>query len=190
MTTKKNSILRKLLFPTLVVALCLTLFVGCGKEDEPDIDASFISSKLETMSELVSAKLTYNGVIHYQDGNVPFFTQKEFLMVYCAEVKAGIDLAAVGVEVTDTEVTITVPEDIAVDVKVDPNSITFYAEKTSLFNKDEKEDAVAAIQAAEEHVLEHGGIEELKSTARKEAVLLITNLVESLIGERNLVVLS
>ena len=190
MTKERITTLRRAILLILVAVLCLTLFAGCGKEDEPEITASFISNKLEPMSELVSAKMTYNGIIQYSEGNVPFFTHKEFLMVYHADVKAGIDLSKVQVEVTETNVTITIPDDISLDVKVDPDSISFYAEKKAIFNPETKDDTVDAIKAAEENVLADGGIEELKTTARKNAILLITGLVEELIGERTLTVLS
>ena len=189
MTGKRKNELRKMILLALVAALLLTVCAGCGKKKEPELTAEFIGSKLEPMSELVSAKLTYNGVIHYEDGNVPFFTQKAFLMVYKAEVKAGIDLSNVDITVTDTEVRVSIPEEVDVDVTVIPESLEFYTEKKALFNQDEKEDTVSAILAAEEHVMENGGIEELKESAREEAALLITGLVEALIGERTLVVL-
>lgn len=190
MTTTRKNVLHKNLYLLLLVAICFVLFAGCGKNKEPEITAEFLGSKLEPMSELVSAKMTYNGVIHYSDGNVPFLTQKEFLMVYRAQIKAGIDLSKIEINVTDTNVTISIPKDVSLDIAVDPDSITFYTEKTAIFNREKKEDALDAIHAAEEHALEYGGIEELKSTARKEAALLITGLVEPLIGERTLTVVS
>lgn len=48
----------------------------------PKITNSYISNRLEKASELTSAKLTYNGIIHYTDGNIPFLTKKEILMVW------------------------------------------------------------------------------------------------------------
>ena len=65
----------------------------------------------------------------------------------------------------------------------------FYTEKTALFGKDEKEDAVKAIQEAEQHVLETGDLDGLKESAREEAALLIAGLMGELIGDRTLVVL-
>ena len=65
----------------------------------------------------------------------------------------------------------------------------FYTEKTALFGKDEKEDAVKAIQEAEQHVLENGDLDGLKESAREEAALLIAGLMGELIGDRTLVVL-
>ena len=170
--------------------MLLTLLAGCGNESDPEITASFISNKLEPMSELVSAKLTYNGIIEYTDGNVPFFTQKAFLMTYHAEVKAGIDLSKISIDVTDKDVTITLPDEVSVDIKIDPDSVKFYAEKKAIFNSEDKDDAVDAIKAAEENVLAHGGIDELKKTAQEQASLLISGLVTEIIGDRNLIIIS
>ena len=173
----------------LLLILSVILLAGCGTSEEgPELTPGVISQKLEAMSELVTAKLTYNGVIQYTDGNIPFLTKKEFLMVYRAEVKAGIDLSKVEIEITDTDVTVTIPDEVSVDVHVDPDSITFYAEKTALFNNEQKEDVLTAISEAEKDVVENGGIDELKKLARKEAIALIKGLVEELIGERTLTV--
>lgn len=190
MAEKRLSIVRRITLIILCIILLLTTFGGCGRNDGPEITSEFISKKLEPMSELISAKMTYNGIIQYTDGNVPFFTLKEFLMVYSAEVKAGIDLSQIEIHVTESDVTIIMPDEVTVDVKIDPDSIKFYAEKNALFNKEEKEDVVGAMKAAEDHVMENGGIDELKKLAREEAVLLIRTLVQELIGERSLTVIS
>lgn len=178
---------KQLIIFILIIATVATL-AGCAKK-EPEITASFISNKLEAVSELISAKLTYQGIIQYKDGNVPFFTQKEFLMVYGATVKAGIDLSQITIDVTDKNVTIRLPADVSIDINVDPDSIVFYAEKNALFNKENKEDVLGAIKAAEEDIMQNGGIEELKATAKEEAILLIKSLIEELIGERSLTVI-
>lgn len=190
MKTKRNAVLHKMVCLLLLSAICIGALAGCDSSKDPEITAEYIGSKLEPMSELVSSKMTYNGLIHYSDGKIPFLTKKAFLMVYCAEVKAGIDLSKVDIKVSETNVTISVPKDISLDIKVLPESIEFYSEKNALFNKDEMEDAVSAIQAAEENVLEFAGVEQLKDTARKQAILLITNLVEELIGDKTLTVVS
>ena len=64
-----------------------------AKSDEPVLSSTFISEKLEKVSELTTAKLTYNGLVQYTDGKVPFLTKKAFSMIYRAEVKAGVELS-------------------------------------------------------------------------------------------------
>ena len=185
---RKYSFNQKTISFLLVITILAVMFTGCSKTEE--LTAGFISSKLEPMSELVTAKLTYNGVILYRDGNVPFLTLKEFIMVYRAEVKASIDLSKVKIDISKSEVRIKLPDKVSLDINIDPESITFYAEKGALFNRESKEDTVSAIKAAEENVLEYAGIEELKSLAIEQATTLITGLVGEIIGDRALVVSS
>ena len=182
--------MKKRILPlALIVLILLSIaMTGCSSQKEPEITATLLSSKLEPMSELISAKMTYSGIIHYTDGNVPFFTQKEFWMTYRAEVKAGIDLSLVKIDVTEKDVTVTLPKDSTVDIKVISDSIQFIAEKKAIFNPEDREDTVSAIQAAEEDIMLNGGIEELQETAKEEAVLLIKAFIGEIIGERTLTV--
>jgi len=174
---------------TVVVIVCAVIYVtNKVLNGEPEITNTFISDKLEEASELTSAKLTYNGLIHYTDGKIPFLTKKAFLMTYCAEVEAGIDLSEVDINVTVSKVKITIPQIEILDISVDPDSIQFYDEKTALFNWTEKEDVVDAMQVAKDDVTENANIEELKSKAKEQTEVLLEGLFEDSIGDRELVI--
>ena len=78
-----------LIMTIIIVAALFGLIFVIGKMIEesrkPDITNTYISSKLETVSNLTTAELTYNGLIHYEEGDIPILTKKSFSMVYRAE---------------------------------------------------------------------------------------------------------
>lgn len=180
-------IVKALIQLTMVFLIVCTVIFVVGrltKEPQPEITGTFISDKLETASELTSAKMTYNGLIHYSDGNIPFLTQKAFSMTYRAKVKAGINLSKVDVEITDSKVIITIPEIEVLDLSIDTDSIQYYDQKSALFNGESKDDALKAISAAKEDVTENGGIDELKTAAKSQIEVLMNGLFKDSIGDR------
>lgn len=173
----------------LVIAFVIIfVVVSLRRDEEPEITSTFINNKLQEASELTSAKMIYNGLVRYSDGEIPFLTKKAFTMIYRAEVRAGIDLAKVEVSVTDSKVTIRVPETEILDVHVDADSIQYYDEKFALFNGEKREDAIEAIRKAEEDVRENGEVEELKNTAAEQVKVLLESLFKDCVGDRELVI--
>jgi len=171
----------------IVVAVFGLIFV-IGKMIEesrkPDITNTFISSKLETVSNLTTAELTYNGLIHYEEGDIPILTKKSFSMIYRAEIKAGVDLSKVESYITDTEVVLVVPAVEIQDIDIDETSIQFYDEQVALFNWEEKEDTLDAMAAAKADVEEKVNLTELKLKARTQTESLLKGLFEGTVGER------
>lgn len=177
------------LVTVLVIALVIIfVVVSFRKDNEPELTSTFINNKLQEAGELTSAKMIYNGLVRYSDGEIPFLTRKAFTMIYRAEVRAGIDLEKVEVSVTDSKVTIKVPDTEVQDVHVDADSIQYYDEKFALFNGEKREDAIEAIQKAEEDVRENGDVEELKSTAAEQVKVLMESLFGDSVGDRELVI--
>lgn len=158
------------------------------EQREPEITGVFISEKMQTMGELTSAELIYNGLIRYSDGEIPVLTKKEFSMIYRANVKAGVKLSEAEVEITDEQVVITLPQVQILDVTIDPDSIEFYDEEAALFNWTEKEDVIDTMQAAKSDVIANANIEELRAKAKNQTELLLRGLFEDAIGERMLVI--
>lgn len=191
-TKEKNTGIAKAAIYLLIVlviagtAVFLTMYFT--KESEPEITNSFISDKLEAASELTAAKLTYNGLVRYSEGSIPFITKKEFSMIYRAEVKAGIDLSKVKSEITDTQVKITVPKIEILDISIDESSIQFYDERFALLNWEKKEDLLETIQEAKADVEAKGDMDGLKENAKNQIEILLVGLFEDCIGERELVI--
>lgn len=190
---KRNTakiILRLINLITILTALCVVILVMNIKKKEsgPEITNTFINNKLEAAGELTSARMIYNGLIRYSDGKIPFITKKAFTMTYRAQIKAGIDLAGVKSEVTDSRVTIRIPEIEIQDILIDEDSIQYYDEKFALLNAEKKEDALMALEKAKEDVRENGDIGELKNAAGKQTEILLKSLFQDSIGERKLVI--
>ncbi len=177
-----------LIMTIIIVAAVFGLVFVIGKMVEesrkPDITSAYISSKIETVSHLTTAELTYNGLIHYEEGDIPILTKKSFSMVYCAQIKAGVDLDKVESYVTDTEVVLIVPEVEIQEIDIDETSIQFYDEQVALFNWEEKEDTLDAMAAAKADVEEKVNLTELKLKARTQTESLLKGLFEGAVGER------
>ena len=155
---------------------------------EPDIDIAFVNAKLENISELATEELVYTGILMYSDGTIPFITQTGFSMLYTADVKAGVDLSQMDIDVTDTQVLISIPHAKILSINVDPDSIHFYDEMHALFNWSQKYDVTEALTAAESDVKDKVVSYDLITKAEEQAEIAITDILEGTIGERELVI--
>lgn len=176
----------------------LALMVGAGAgfygharysvPKEPELTSAFVSGKLEAVSELTTARLTYTGLIKYSEGKIPILTQNSFSMIYTAKVRAGIDLGRAGIEIGEEQVVITLPECEVQSIDIDEDSIEFYDEHWALFNRTEKEDVIDTISAAREDVQEKADLESLLESADLQTRQLVTELLEDEIGELELII--
>jgi hypothetical protein len=107
-------------------------------------------------------------------------------MRYSAQIKAGIDVNDVEIEVEDDEVNVTVPEADIQSVYVDPNSIVFYDRKMSLFNWNTNEDTIDAVKEAENDALAMINKMALKAEADKQIEEIYTAILSEVIGDREL----
>lgn len=119
---------------------------------EATLTSEVLMSKLESSSELVTSKMNMVGVVEYDDAGVPVLSKGDFVMIYKATVKAGIDVKKVQFAIDDQSriVYIYVPDAQVLDVKVLPDSVKYYNKGYALFNNDSHEDAVKAQQQAED----------------------------------------
>lgn len=178
-----------LLIVIILAGMVVYLTQSLRRERQPEITGTFIDSKLEAAGELTSAKMIYNGLIHYSDGTIPLLTQKAFNMTYRAEAHAGVDLSQAKTEVTDTEVIVTLPAVEILDISIDDDSIQYYDEKAALLNWERKEDALDAIASAKEDVEQQTQeMEDLETMAREQAKTLITGMLSETIGDKTLVI--
>lgn len=136
----------------LILAIVVTVITVCSYEPEQTLDTTYIIAKLEKSSELTTAKLNFTGISEFKDAGIPFISKSDFIMVYKATARAGIDVKNIKVKPDDTKhiVWLTLPKAEILDVKVDMNKIKYFDEKFSLFNVDAKEDANKANALAEE----------------------------------------
>lgn len=87
-----NGMFRRMMHLVMVVIIivaALFIFQQIKKPKGPELTSTLVGSRLEAVSELTSAKMTYNGFIHSEEGTIPLLTQKAYFMTYEADVKAG-----------------------------------------------------------------------------------------------------
>lgn len=166
---------------SLVLVLGILFIVIYNKEEK--IDSSFIITKLENSSELITAKLKYTGMGEYTDDGIGFINRSDFKMVYEATASIGIDVDEIEVNVDNFSdiVWVKVPKAKILSVKVDPNSIKYFDEKFALFNFDSKDDANRA-----NSLVENSAYEELNDTgimdmANRQSEVLIKGLIQDII---------
>lgn len=171
-----------------IVAVVLAVKDMTENAGQPKITGTFVSEKLEDCSELSSAELTYRGMVGFQDGDIPFLTQKAFSMLYTAEIRAGVDLGEAQVSVNDAELRIDLPPVTVQTLTILPDSLQVIDEQRALLNWTSRDDTVKAMQYAEDDAMEHADIDGLKARATEQTEKLINGLFEGFIGNRTLVV--
>ena len=129
------------------------------------------------MSDLTTSQLQYRGMIRYEEGTITFINKKSYTMLYDASVKAGIDMEQAKIQVTRKKVKVTLPKAKIQEIVINPDTLEFYDEKNSLFNWDDKQDTVKALQLAKEDATSRIDETELLKQAEQQAELLIKNLV-------------
>ena len=157
-------------------------------EEEQKIDVTYVGNKLEAISELTTAKMTYNGIIHFKEGKIPVITKKEFHMAYRVSMKAGFDLDKAEIRVTDNTVTINLPEAEIYEPTVYEDSFQYFDKSFAILNPEKMDDLAQAISEAKADALAQPETQEMKVRAEEQAVVLITALLEGQIGERDLVI--
>lgn len=171
-----------------IIAVAAVLIIGiivgkhweAGKSKKPEISSTAIAEQISELSELSTAELGYRGLIHYSEGEIPFLTKKQFTMIYDAQIKAGVDLSAVKVTVTDNSVTVSLPSAQVQSIHIDPDSLEFYDETFALFNTQERTDTVTALQDAEKDAKEYVQETDLLASADKKAQSLICGFINSI----------
>ena len=157
-------------------------------DEERKIDVTYVGNKLESISELAVAKMTYNGIIHFEEGKIPLITKKEFHMAYRVSLKAGFDLSKTVISVTDRSVEIELPQAEIYEPNVDETSFQYFDVSFGLFNPEKMTDLSEAITQAKMDVLAQPETEELKLTAQEHVKSLIKGLLQNEIGDRELII--
>lgn len=169
--------------------VCAVLGIFLGKwieqQKKPVFNGRVIQQKISMCSELTTSTLDYHGAVYFEDGGIPWITQKTFTMGYDAHVEAGIDLSKTQVEVEDNVIYVTLPDVEVQDIVIDPNSLTFDDESFALLNWKKHEDVAEALQYAYEDAYTHVNETQLKEKARTQAEDVIRTLLTPIIEDEN-----
>lgn len=139
------------------------------------VDTEYVKALITKSSELTAAKFNYTGMTEYEDSGIAVLSKSNFIMVYKATARAGIDVQKVKVKVDDAKKTVllTIPRAEIQDVKVDTSSIQYFDEGFALANTNQKEDSNEAINMAEKDAREEiktSGVLEMADT-QSEALI-------------------
>ena len=179
----------------LIIALLLGAVLAAGgifymhMKAQPHVDAKGLMERLEESSELTVEKSYYTGIVRFSEGTVPLINKNGFSMKYEAELDAGFDLEDVSIEVTDNAVVVTVPKAEILSIDIDPDSLEFYDNKTSLFKTDRKEATKKALQEAEKDAEENASRKGVLEAADKRAEVIFKGILEGGVGDRDIIVL-
>ncbi|MBR2540495.1 MAG: DUF4230 domain-containing protein [Mogibacterium sp.] len=181
-----------------ILTILITLLVGAGLaaggmyymhlKAQPKVDAKGLMERLEESSELTVAKNYYTGIAKFSEGTVPLINKNGFSMKYEAEIDAGFDLEKVSIEVTDDQVIVTVPPAEIQSISIDPDSLEFYDNKTSLFKTDRKEATKKALQEAQKDAEANATKKGLLEEADKRAEVIFKGILADGIGDREIVI--
>lgn len=181
-----------------VIVLSVVLGVKLGAEwqqiktekenHRTEITSDVLHQEIEQIGELATVSYYYTNMGKFEDAvqllehDVPF-TTKSFILSYDGEIKAGIDLTAVTVDITDSVITVTVPQAAIVSHEVDMDTVVLYDEKNSIFNGLSAEDVTGFIgeqqTLMEEKALNNGLIERAQTSAEQVLKAMLESFVKA-----------
>ena len=165
--------------------IILSIVMVLNYNNKHEVDTEYLMAKLQKSSELTTAKLEYTGFTKFKDKGIIILNRSDFLMVYTATARAGIDIKNVKVDADKIAKTIwiTIPKAEILDVNVDPKTITYYDEKFALFNVDQKEDSDRPQALAEDEAKKELAKMGILKMADDQAETLIKGLLQGSIPE-------
>ena len=178
-----------------IIIVILLMVIAAGgtwyylqQKSRPKVDAERLMERIEECSDLTTAKNYYTGLVRFSEGSVPLIDKNSFSMKYDAVISAGFDLEKVDIDVTDDAVTVKVPKAEILDINIDPDSLEFYDNKTSLFKTDRKEATKQALVEAKKDAEEHAAKKGLLEEADKRAEVIFRGILSDGIGAREVIV--
>lgn len=161
----------------MVVGIVAYRAVGGFFEPKAELTNTVVSRQLETMQDLTTARGKDYGFEEFSEGNIAHVNQKKFTMFYSYEIRAGVDLskAKIAVDNDNHVISITLPKADLQSVSVDPDSLRFFDEQTSLFNDAEVSDTAAALQDAKKTAANKATKSDLLKEADKQAKKVVQN---------------
>lgn len=181
-STPKMIVITAAVLAVLIAVICV---IPLLHNDEQKTDTTYMVSLLSESSELTTAKLRYTGMSEFEDTGIAFINKSNFIMVYEATARIGIDVEQIKVRADDVNkiIHVTVPSASVLEVHVDTSTIKYFDEKFSLFNLDQKEDSNNAIALVEQEALEEIGNMGVLEMADTQAASLIKGILANAIPD-------
>jgi len=152
---------------------------------EPLVIQKEIEGKMQEISDLATYKYAYTNTasqessLKIKNWSVPF-TTKRFLVRYDGEIKAGVDLSKVTVNVTENIVEISMPKAAILSHEIDEKSLEVLDETKNIFNRIQIDDyntfQTEQKKICEEYALERGLLDKAYDNAKK----VITEMIRTI----------
>lgn len=175
--------IRGVIIAVLVLACCVAAVFGYRAIDnvlhpKATLTNSVVARQLEKIQDLTTAKETDFGFEEYKEGSIAFLTKKSFTMFYTYEARAGVDLSKATINVDESRrvIDITLPAPAIQSVSVDPDSLKFFDEESSVFNPNEVSDTADALKDAKAQSEKKLNKGELLKTANEQAKTVIEKM--------------
>lgn len=179
----------------VILIICfLIFFAGMkfgGKSSEPIISSTALTQQLQEVNDLTTMEYNYTKVGEFENSldlngwTIPL-TKKSFLLTYSGQIKAGINMDKVSVQLDHTSIIVTLPDVKVLSNILDEKSIEVYDETKNIFNpisiNDYKEFATQQKDKVEEESIENGILSEA-ATKAQSAIRKFLNMVPSIKDE-------
>ena len=153
------------------------------KIESTKLNIDYLTGTIRNMSDLITSELEYSGIVEHES-NVgkwnSFVTEERFLMVYNAQIKAGIDLSSVKLTASDDKIIVEMPHSSVKFKKVNPDSIRIYDVKKALIKGDGKMQLQEAIVEAENDMDKNANLSRLLKSAEDQAEAVIKGLISEI----------
>lgn len=182
--TTKSKVIFGVIIALLIIFVCSLPFIYNRKST---IDTNQMNLLLSKSSELTTAKLKITAMSEFKDSGIAILNKSDFVMVYTATVRAGINMEDVRIEPNEVvkKINIYIPKAQIQETKVDtnPENIKFFDTKFALFNVNEKEDLAKAISLAEEEAKKEAEKTGILELANQQSATLIKGILAETIPE-------
>lgn len=178
-----NRLLKLVLFILVVALVFYALGKYLGGGSKTTITSDLIETRLEEIAELASVNYIYKNMGQFENTSTFYgltipFTTKKFILSYSGEIKAGIDLSDIKVDLSEQTITVELPEAKILSHAIDEKSVTVFDEKTSLFNPIKIDDMTTFTadqkDQMEKEVIEKGLLVQARESAEKMLKSMLT----------------
>ena len=172
-----------------ILLVCVVIFFAGAffgnRQSEPVITSTALTQQLQEVNDLAVLEYNYTKVGEFENSltlngwSIPL-TKKSFLLTYAGKLTAGVSMEDAKVNVSNSTITVTLPEVEILSNVIDEESIEVYDEKKNIFNPISIEDYTAfATQqkaAVEEEAIENGLLSEA-ATKTQSAIQKFLNMI-------------
>lgn len=172
-----------------ILLVCVVIFFAGAffgnRQSEPVITSTALTQQLQEVNDLAVLEYNYTKVGEFENSltlngwSIPL-TKKSFLLTYAGKLTAGVSMEDAKVNVSNSTITVTLPEVEILSNVIDEESIEVYDETKNIFNPISIEDYTAfATQqkaAVEEEAIENGLLSEA-ATKTQSAIQKFLNMI-------------